>query len=114
MATDEWSTLYNHTSHDIVPDGTTSPKLNNHLYKGISLQLTGNSQIIMNAKSHLRGDGVGLFHAIRLTYKTTTNMSFSKKNSQLTGGSHFRARNEDVDTYVARTLTLIKDLNSNG
>lgn len=68
----------------------------------------------MNAKSHLRGDGVGLFHTIRLTYKTTANMSFSKKFSRLTGGSHVRARNEDIDTYVARALTLTKELNANG
>ena len=115
LATDDWSDLYDFSSQDAVSSGTLNSKLNNHLYKNISNQLGGSAKTIMDAKTHLRGDGIALLQALRLTYKATlNNVTLSNKFAELTGGSYFRAQSEDIDTYAARTITLAKDLNDNG
>ena len=105
LATHEWSKFYDMSTRDIVHSGLHHPKLSNHLYKSLSLAITDDAQTVMNAKTHLRGNGVALFHALRQTYKSTlSNISLSKKFSELTGGSYFCAQTETIDSYVARTL----------
>ena len=79
-----------------------------------SLSLTDTARTIMNAKTHPRGDGVALFYTLRQIYKSTlSNISLSNKFSKLTGGPHFRAYDESIDAYAARTILLAKDLNDN-
>ena len=115
LSTDEWSDLYDYPSQDAVSSGHVNPTLNNHLYKNISNQLTGNAKTIMDAKTHLRGDGISLLQALRQTYKATlNNVTLSAKFAELTGGTYFRSATEDIDTFAARTISIAKDLTDNG
>lgn len=111
LATDEWSPLYNKISQDVIANGTTQSTLNNHLYSALILSLKDSVETTILGMPHLFGDGVGVLHALRTTYKgKLTNVEVMKLHGKLLGGLHFRGREESIDQFAARTIQMSKDL----
>ena len=64
---------------------------------------------------HLRGDGVGVFLALKKAYKgKLTNIEVMQLQGKLLDGIYFRGRNESVEQFAARTIQMSQDLQEHG
>ena len=69
LATSEWSTLFDQTSGDVVPDGSVNTSLNSHLYSLLVSSMKKHNALIMQNKKHLYQDGISFLRSIRAIYQ---------------------------------------------
>ena len=112
LSSPSWKELYDATTDDAVsvePGTDTSAEL----YTSIKSCLQGDAQTTMLNKKGVRGKGIKFLQLIKATFdpKLSTVERDSKQREFLTIA---RNKDESIDTYGARCITIKEELRNNG